>query len=95
MSLLYRTLTNVPNAFPATEPIKYLIGSIGHKIVAFRRCNQVSYLLLSRARDICNDINVIINNFDEDETWESYDKAMDAIAVLKAYEVFLSLYPRH
>jgi hypothetical protein len=66
-------------AYPATEVIKYMIDTVGHDVMSFRRNTQVSYLLLERARDICDAINGHIQRTESGEDWISFDKYTNAI----------------
>jgi len=70
-------LSNEP--YPATEVIKYLIDTVGHDVMSFRRNTQVSYLLVDRARDICDAINGYIQRTEGGEDWMSFDKFTNAI----------------
>lgn len=74
---------NIPGApieaYPATEVVKYLIDSVGHDVMSFRRNAQVSYLLVDRARDICDAINTYIQRTESGEDWISFDKFTNAI----------------
>jgi len=65
--------------YPATEVIKYLIEAVGHDVMSFRRNTQVSYLLVDRARDICDAINGCIQRTESGEDWMSFDKFTNAI----------------
>ena len=65
--------------YPATEVVKYLIDSVGHDVMSFRRNAQVSYLLVDRARDICDAINGYIQRTESGEDWLSFDKFTNAI----------------
>jgi hypothetical protein len=69
-------LSNEP--YPATEVIKYLIDTVGHDVMSFRRNTQVSYLLVDRARDICDAINGYIQRT-EGGDWLSFDKFTNAV----------------
>ncbi|KAI0067848.1 hypothetical protein BV25DRAFT_1911714 [Artomyces pyxidatus] len=83
-SSLFVNLTELASGgFPATELIKYLIEAIGHDVVAFRRNTQISYRLVDRVRDICNEINALIKKVDEEDSWESYEKFSAAIDPLE------------
>jgi len=70
-------LSNEP--YPATEVIKYLIDTVGHDVMSFRRNTQVSYMLVDRARDICDAINGYIQRTEGGEDWMSFDKFTNAI----------------
>jgi hypothetical protein len=74
---------NIPGlpteAYPATEVIKYLIDTVGHDVMSFRRNAQVSYMLVDRARDICDAINGYIQRTESGEDWNSFDKFTNAI----------------
>jgi hypothetical protein len=73
-------ITDLPNeAYPATDAIKYLIDTVGHDVMSFRRNTQVSYLLVDRARDICDAINGYIQRTESGEDWISFDKFTNAI----------------
>ena len=73
-------ITDLPNeAYPATDVIKYLIDTVGHDVMSFRRNTQVSYLLVDRARDICDAINGYIQRTEGGEDWASFDKFTNAI----------------
>lgn len=79
-SSLFSNITQLPNeAYPATEVIKYLIDVVGHDVMSFRRNAQVSYLLVDRARDICNAINGYIQRTEGGEDWIAFDRYTDAI----------------
>lgn len=74
--------------FPATELIRYLIEAIGQDVSAFRRNAHVSYRLVDRIRDICNEINAHIQKVDEEDSWDSYEKFTAAIDPLEEYAYF-------
>ncbi|KAI0067483.1 hypothetical protein BV25DRAFT_1111046 [Artomyces pyxidatus] len=83
-SSLFVNLTELPSGgFPATELIKYLIEAVGHDVVAFRRNTQISYRLVDRVRDICNEINSLIQKVEDEDSWDSYDKFTAAIDPLE------------
>ena len=73
-------LTRLSNdIYPATEVIKYLIDIVGYDVVSFRRNAQVSYMLVDRAREICDAINGHIQNTASGENWTSFEKFTQAI----------------
>jgi hypothetical protein len=73
-------ITRLSNeAYPATEAIKYLIDAVCHDVMSFRRNAQVSYLLVDRARDICDAINARIQRTESGEDWVSFEKYTNAI----------------
>ena len=81
---LLTTLTKpATEGYPATEVIKFLIEVVGRDVVCFRRNTQLSYLLVDRARDICDAINVHIKKTESgsgtDTEWASFEKFSDAI----------------
>ena len=81
---LLTTLTKPTTAgYPATEVIKFLIEIVGRDVVSFRRNAQLSYLLVDRARDICDAINGHIKKTESgsgtDSDWASFEKFSDAI----------------
>jgi len=65
--------------YPATEVIKYLIDAVGHDVMSFRRNAQVSYLLVDRARDVCEAINGYIEVTENRADWSSFEKFTNAI----------------
>ena len=81
---LLTTLTK-PNTegYPATEVIKFLIEVVGRDVVSFRRNAQLSYLLVDRARNICDAINTHIKKTESgsgtDSDWASFEKFSAAI----------------
>jgi hypothetical protein len=60
-----------------------LVNVVGRDVVSFRRNAQVSYLLVDRARDICDAINTHIKITEggsgTDSDWASFEKFSDAI----------------
>ncbi|KAH9014239.1 hypothetical protein EDB84DRAFT_1568279 [Lactarius hengduanensis] len=79
-SSLFTTLTKpTTEGYPATEVIKYLIEVVGRDVVSFRRNAQVSYMLVDRARDICDAINTHIKKTESGIDWSSFEKFTDAI----------------
>ncbi|KAI0247273.1 hypothetical protein BJV78DRAFT_1285698 [Lactifluus subvellereus] len=79
-SSLFMSLTELPNeGYTATEVIKYLIDVVGHDVVSFRRNAHVSYMLVDRARDICNAINDYIQGAESERDWTSFEKFTNAI----------------
>jgi hypothetical protein len=79
-SSLFVNLTQLPNeAYPATEVIKYLVDVLGSDVISFQRNAHVSYMLVDRARDICNAINSHIQRAESDEDWTSFDTFTNAI----------------
>jgi hypothetical protein len=79
-SSLFTTLTKpTTEGYPATEIIKYLIEVVGRDVVSFRRNAQVSFLLVDRARDICDAINIHIEKTESGTDWSSFEKFSDAI----------------
>ena len=81
---LLTTLTKLTTeGYPATEVIKFLIEVVGRDVVSFRRNAQLSYLLVDRARDICDAINVHIKKTESgsgtDSDWASFEKFSAAI----------------
>jgi len=80
VSTMLMGLTRLSNeAYPATDVIKYLIDTVGHDVMSFRRNTQVSYMLVDRARDICDAINGCIQRTEGGEDWMSFDKFTNAI----------------
>ncbi|KAI0263542.1 hypothetical protein BC834DRAFT_301052 [Gloeopeniophorella convolvens] len=80
MSTLEEELTSVTNgAYPATELIRHLIQAVGHDVVSFRRNAQVSYMLVDRAREICEQINDYIHRTEGGQDWDSFEKYTNAI----------------
>jgi hypothetical protein len=65
--------------YPATEVIKYLIDAVGHDVMSFRRNTQVSYLLVDRAREVCDAINEYIRFTENGADWSSFEKFTSAI----------------
>ncbi|KAI0249092.1 hypothetical protein BJV78DRAFT_1284237 [Lactifluus subvellereus] len=79
-SSLFMNLTRLSNEiYPATEIIKYLIDVVGYDVVSFRRNAQVSYMLVDRAREICDAINGHIQNTESGGDWTSFEKFTQAI----------------
>ncbi|KAI0300712.1 hypothetical protein B0F90DRAFT_1817465 [Multifurca ochricompacta] len=79
-SSLLVNLTRLANeGYPATEVIKYLIDVVGHDVVSFRRNTQVSYMLVDRAREICDAINGHIRRAESGNDWASFEKFTNAI----------------
>ena len=81
---LLPTLTKLTTeAYPATEVIKFLIEVVGRDVVSFRRNAQLSYLLVDRARNICDAINTHIKKTESgsgtDSDWASFEKFSEAI----------------
>ena len=67
------------DGYPATEVIKFLLEVVGRDVVSFRRNAQVSYILVDRARDICDAINTHIKKTEAGTDWASFEKFSDAI----------------
>ncbi|KAH9169941.1 hypothetical protein EDB89DRAFT_1364233 [Lactarius sanguifluus] len=79
-SSLFTTLTKpTTEGYPATEVIKYLIEVVGRDVVSFRRNAQVSYMLVDRARDICDAINIHVKKTESGIDWSSFERFTDAI----------------
>ncbi|KAH9035763.1 hypothetical protein EDB85DRAFT_2143515 [Lactarius pseudohatsudake] len=79
-SSLFTTLTKpTTEGYPATEVIKYLIEVVGRDVASFRRNAQVSYMLVDRARDICDAINTHIKKTESGIDWSSFEKFTDAV----------------
>jgi len=77
---LLNTLTKPKTeGYPATEVIKYLVEVVGCDVVSFKRNAQVSFILVDRARDICDAINVHIKKTESGTDWASFEKFSDAI----------------
>ena len=77
---LLTTLTKpTTDGYPATEVIKFLLEVVGRDVVSFRRNAQVSYMLVDRARDICDAINTHIKKTEAGTDWASFEKFSDAI----------------
>jgi len=79
-SSLFTTLTKpTTGGYPVTEVIKYLIEVVGRDVVSFRRNAQVSFILIDRARDICDAINIHVKKTESGTDWASFEKFTDAI----------------
>jgi len=79
-SSLFTTLTKpTTEGYPVTEVIKYLIEVVGRDVVSFRRNAQVSFILVDRARDICDAINIHVKKTESGTDWASFEKFSDAI----------------
>ena len=77
---LLTTFTKLTNeGYPATEVIKYLIEVVGRDVVSFRRNAHVSFMLVDRARDICDAINIHIKQTHSGTDWSSFEKFSDAL----------------
>jgi hypothetical protein len=78
-SSLFTDLIKLSNdLYLAAELIKPLIDALGHDVVSFRRNRQVSYVLVDRARNICDQINQYIPSASR-EDWISYEEFTKAI----------------
>ncbi|KAI9435075.1 hypothetical protein H4582DRAFT_702236 [Lactarius indigo] len=79
-SSLFDTLTKpAADGYPATNVIEYLVEIVGRDVVSFRRNAQVSYLLVDRARDICDVVNIYIRNTESGTDWSSFGRFSNAI----------------
>ena len=78
-SLLNTLIKPTTEGYPATEVIKYLIEVVGRDVVSFRRNAQVSFMLVERARDICDAINIHIKKTESGTDWSSFEKFCDAL----------------
>lgn len=86
---LHDTLTKLESSdnYAATELSKLLLDVVGRHVCGFKRNAQISYRLVGRARDICNEINRLFTKIQSDtdlaSIWGSYDNATSAIDVLE------------
>ncbi|KAI9449587.1 hypothetical protein BJY52DRAFT_1227701 [Lactarius psammicola] len=78
-SLLTMLTKPTTEGYPATEIIKYLIEVVGRDVVSFRRNSQVSFLLVDRAREICDAINSHIKKTESGTDWASFEKFSNAV----------------
>ncbi|KAF8265882.1 hypothetical protein EI94DRAFT_1734447 [Lactarius quietus] len=79
ISLLTTFTKPTTEGYPATEIIKYLIEVVGRDVVSFRRNAQVPFMLIDRARDICDAINIHIKKTESGTDWASFEKFSDAL----------------
>jgi hypothetical protein len=73
--------------YPATEVIKYLIEVVARDVVSFRRNTQVSFMLVERARDLCDAINIHIKKTESGTDWASFEKFSDALDPVEEWVV--------
>ena len=78
-------LTALSSKEPPTELIQILILIIGHDVCSVRRNMQTLYHLVSRARDITNTVNGLINKVTEKSStfWDNIDKYTKVIGPLE------------
>ena len=88
-SLLTTFTKPTTEGYPATEVIKFLIEVVGRDVVFFRRNAQVSFMLVDRARDICDAINIHIKNTENGIDWASFEKFSDALDPVEEWVILI------
>jgi hypothetical protein len=73
------------HSYPATELIKCLVDVLGYNVTCIRRNKQVSYILVDRARNVCDQINWHIQDADSKEDWSSYEQLTKAIKPVEGW----------
>ena len=87
-TFLFNTFTKpTTEGYPATEAIKYLVEVVGRDVVSFRRNTQVSFMLVDRARDLCDAINIHIKKTETGTDWASFEKFTDALDPVEEWVV--------
>jgi len=83
---MYEDLTKLSDTrYPATDLIAYLVGQIGHDACEAKRNTQTAYRVVSRGREIHDQITQRITEFQQTdghtltESWEDYSKPIEAI----------------
>jgi len=83
---LYKSLTEIPGTkYGATELSQELISLSGQHICNFKRNAQTTYRIISRAREICKQINTLIERVERENDWNIYDKYSSAVGPLEEY----------
>ncbi len=71
---LWNDLTAIRDNYAATEFIKYLVQTIGYYASSATRNTQTSYRLVTRCRDICNEINRLIKSVEtSQDSWADFE----------------------
>ena len=78
-------LTKLSSEEPPTELIQNLILVIGQDVCSVKKNKQTWYCFVSRARDIANALNALIQRVNEDSSnfWDNFDKYTAAIDPLE------------
>ncbi|KAJ7114549.1 hypothetical protein C8R43DRAFT_961321 [Mycena crocata] len=60
--------------FPVTELLAQLLLTVGHDVCLTKRNLHSSYWTVSRGRDLCDEINGLVNGAGDGESWDVFDK---------------------
>jgi hypothetical protein len=92
ISLLTTFTKPTTEGYPSTEVIKYLIEVVGRDVVSFRRNTQVSFMVVERARDLCDAINIHIKKTESGTDWASFEKFSDALDPVEEWVVHIKFF---
>jgi hypothetical protein len=73
------------SSYPATSLLKHLIEFVGVRVCSLRRNTQASYRFIEHARNLCDEINKLIEVVNSQADWHAYDTYTQAINPLEKY----------
>ena len=96
MSSFFKELAHVHTEhFQATRLIQFLVETVSRDVCTAKRNTMSLYQAINRARDLCNQINALIEQVDKDngdcdwdlkkESWDSFQKYTAAITPLESF----------
>jgi hypothetical protein len=85
MSTLEEELTALPEPFPVNSSLTDLLKIVAHNACRANRNLHSAYLVVSRARDVCNEIHSLAENAGEGDSWDNFKMYTQMIISLEGY----------
>ncbi|KAJ7120662.1 hypothetical protein C8R43DRAFT_1136604 [Mycena crocata] len=83
LSLFDELTRQIDLRFPVTELLGNLLRTVGHDVCLTKRNLHSSYWTVSRARDVCDQINTLAARAGDGDSWEIFDKYTAMIVTLE------------
>ena len=89
-SELVKEIKGIPEGYPATDLVKYLLKNIALDISKFRRHIQSSFAIVRRSRNVYDALQPLMSSVQTAQTsdWRGFDKYTAAIGPLEESVIF-------
>ena len=89
-SELVKEIKGIPEGYPATDLVKYLLKNIALDISKFRRHIQSSFAIVRRSRNVYDALQPLMSSVQTAQTsdWSRFDKYTAAIGPLEESVIF-------
>lgn len=94
-SELVKEISGIPEGYPATDLVKYLLKNIALDISKFRRHIQSSFAIVRRSRNVYDALQPLMSSVQTAQTsdWRGFDKYTAAIGPLEELLLGLTITP--